>query len=190
MHGWFTAAARTGVRTATIALLVPLAAAAQPSVYVANLGSDDVSVIDAATNQVVATLPAGDDPDDQETDRTRHLDRHLHQGAPAAIGAGARPHRRHGCGRTLERGHPERPGELSLPSQSRRGGAPPRNGRVGGRARLRRARDRAPPRRPRSRADRSRNPRRSRSACRPASSCPCSRRATDRRRTRLPAWRR
>ncbi len=36
---------------------------AQPYAYVANLGSDDVSVIDAHSNSVIATVPVGQDPD-------------------------------------------------------------------------------------------------------------------------------
>src|SRR5215475_9734714 len=49
--------------SASAVVLLPLTAAlAQPYVYVANLGSDDVSVIDVVTGGLVATLPAGDDP--------------------------------------------------------------------------------------------------------------------------------
>jgi YVTN family beta-propeller protein len=49
---------------ATVVLLgLPVRGAAQPYAYVANIGSDDVSVIDTATQAVVAALPAGDDPD-------------------------------------------------------------------------------------------------------------------------------
>jgi YVTN family beta-propeller protein len=36
---------------------------AQSAVYVVNLGSDDISVIDAVTNTVTATIPVGTDPD-------------------------------------------------------------------------------------------------------------------------------
>ncbi len=39
------------------------AAYAQPSAYVANLGSNDVSVIDTVTDTVTATIPVGEDPD-------------------------------------------------------------------------------------------------------------------------------
>jgi YVTN family beta-propeller protein len=46
-----------------LALFVPLCAAAQPYVYVANLGSNDISVIDTRAHTIVATLPAGEDPD-------------------------------------------------------------------------------------------------------------------------------
>ena len=46
-----------------IATLWAAAAPAQPFAYVANLGSDDVTVIDAAGLLPVARLPAGDDPD-------------------------------------------------------------------------------------------------------------------------------
>jgi len=38
-------------------------AAAQPFVYVANLGGDEVAVIDARTGQVASRIAAGDDPD-------------------------------------------------------------------------------------------------------------------------------
>ena len=38
-------------------------ATAQPFAYTANLGSGDVSVIDTALNEVVASLPVGNDPD-------------------------------------------------------------------------------------------------------------------------------
>jgi len=44
-------------------LALPTAATAQPYAYVANLGADDVSVIDTQTDTVVATLSAGNDPD-------------------------------------------------------------------------------------------------------------------------------
>ena len=43
--------------------LVTAPAVAQPAAYVANLGSDTVSVVDIATQNVVATLPVGNDPD-------------------------------------------------------------------------------------------------------------------------------
>lgn len=46
---------------ALISTAVP--AAAQPFAYVANLGSDDVTVIDTASNTVVATIAVGSDPD-------------------------------------------------------------------------------------------------------------------------------
>lgn len=45
-----------------VLLLQAGALVAQPYVYVANLGSDDVSVLDAAANALATTLPAGDDP--------------------------------------------------------------------------------------------------------------------------------
>ena len=46
---------------------IPVGVAVSPAgtrVYVANRGSDTVSVIDTATNLVVATLAAGDGPID------------------------------------------------------------------------------------------------------------------------------
>jgi YVTN family beta-propeller protein len=46
-----------------VAAGAPDAAPAQPFAYVANLGSDDVSVIDSARLDTTATLPGGDDPD-------------------------------------------------------------------------------------------------------------------------------
>jgi YVTN family beta-propeller protein len=45
-----------------VALCVSPAAAAGPFAYIANSGSDDVSVIDTVTNTVVATIPVGDTP--------------------------------------------------------------------------------------------------------------------------------
>ncbi len=39
-----------------------LSADAQPFAYVSNLGSNTVSVIDTATNTVVATVPVGNGP--------------------------------------------------------------------------------------------------------------------------------
>src|SRR5436305_10928955 len=44
------------------ALAAPLAAAAAPFAYVPNEGSGTVSVIDTATDQVVAEIPAGKKP--------------------------------------------------------------------------------------------------------------------------------
>jgi YVTN family beta-propeller protein len=46
-----------------LAHLLSIPAFAQPYAYVANLGSDDVSVIDARTNSVIATVPVGQGPD-------------------------------------------------------------------------------------------------------------------------------
>ena len=53
-----------GRRLALLGCLLALAgrASAQPFAYVANLGSDDVSVIDTGTHLAVATLPGSDDP--------------------------------------------------------------------------------------------------------------------------------
>ena len=48
--------------TASLQALVAVAFA-QPNAYVANLGSNDVSVIDTATNEVIARIPVGEDPD-------------------------------------------------------------------------------------------------------------------------------
>ena len=62
---------RFGVSLARFIALVSLAfgigfapapAAAEPFAYVANLSSNTVSVIDTATNTVVATVPVGSDP--------------------------------------------------------------------------------------------------------------------------------
>jgi ELWxxDGT repeat protein/YVTN family beta-propeller protein len=50
---------------AQLALFVGLtarASSAEPFAYVANLGADSIDVIDLETHEVVATLPAGDDP--------------------------------------------------------------------------------------------------------------------------------
>jgi YVTN family beta-propeller protein len=44
-------------------LALPLAAAAEPFAYVANLGGNTVSVIDAADGSVAATIPVGQGPD-------------------------------------------------------------------------------------------------------------------------------
>ncbi len=46
-----------------IATSIPTIAGAQPFAYVANSGSDTVSVIDTATNQVTATVPVGTSPE-------------------------------------------------------------------------------------------------------------------------------
>lgn len=56
-------ASKRAVIAFSLAAGIPTMAAAQPYAYVANLGSDDVSVIDVRTRSVVTTLPAGDDPD-------------------------------------------------------------------------------------------------------------------------------
>lgn len=55
---------RRAQRTATFALLAALAqsAAAAPFIYVANSTTDNVSVFDTATRQLVATVPVGDRP--------------------------------------------------------------------------------------------------------------------------------
>lgn len=45
-----------------VLLIYPVSALAQPFAYVANENTDDVSVIDTATNMVVATIPVGVDP--------------------------------------------------------------------------------------------------------------------------------
>jgi YVTN family beta-propeller protein len=58
-----TAVARRLRLLGALLLLLPWPAAAQPYAYVANLGSDDISVIDTQTDTVVATLAAGQDPD-------------------------------------------------------------------------------------------------------------------------------
>jgi len=67
---WATrwSAARVVRRLPYLALLFGVAwpafpLSAQSRVYVANLGSDDVSVIAVGTNTVVATIPVGSDPD-------------------------------------------------------------------------------------------------------------------------------
>ena len=54
---------RVGALGAIAIALWGAAATAQPFVYVAELGSDDVLVIDAATLGPVASLPFGEDPD-------------------------------------------------------------------------------------------------------------------------------
>ena len=51
------------VVTLTAFLAVVPGSHAQTDLYVANLGSDDVSVVDANTDQVTATIPVGNDPD-------------------------------------------------------------------------------------------------------------------------------
>ena len=43
-------------------VLVPGRSSGEPFAYVANLGSDDVSVIDVSSNEVIATVPVGNDP--------------------------------------------------------------------------------------------------------------------------------
>ena len=58
---------RSGRRATLLALasmtLLTAPVLAQPYAYVANLGSDTVSVVDTATASVVTTIPVGDDPD-------------------------------------------------------------------------------------------------------------------------------
>lgn len=51
-----------GRRLALCGVAVAGQAVAQPFAYVANLGSDDVSVIDTGSHLAVANLPGGDDP--------------------------------------------------------------------------------------------------------------------------------
>jgi YVTN family beta-propeller protein len=53
---------RTGVLCAMALLLAGRAARAEALVYVVNVGSNDVSVIDATTNGVVATIPVAQQP--------------------------------------------------------------------------------------------------------------------------------
>ena len=54
---------RTGILTLVAGtLLVASAASAQPYVYAANADSDDVTVINAATNTVATTIDVGDEP--------------------------------------------------------------------------------------------------------------------------------
>src|SRR5512144_2133283 len=50
------------LRGCSLVLLLPAAALAAPFAYVPNEGSGSVSVIDTATDQVIAEIPAGKKP--------------------------------------------------------------------------------------------------------------------------------